>query len=75
MGENKKMSMKKAAMINAFSKYFEIVRQLIFSAILSRLLSPEDYGIVAVVTVFTTFFCNVFGYGTWNRCRSEERSG
>lgn len=66
MGENKKMSMKKAAMINAFSKYFEIVRQLIFSAILSRLLSPEDYGIVAVVTVFTTFFAmfSDMGLGT-----------
>lgn len=49
-------SMKKAAMINAFGKFSTIILQLIVNAILSRLVSPDDYGIVAVITVFSTFF-------------------
>lgn len=60
------MSIKKAAMINATSKYLQIIFQLLFTAILSRILSPEDYGIVAVITVFTTFFSTFadMGFGT-----------
>lgn len=50
------MSMKKAAFINAGSKYIAIIINLLFSIILSRILSPEDYGIIAVTTVFTTLF-------------------
>lgn len=50
------MSIKKAALISAVSKYSTILLNLVFSAILARLLSPEDYGIVAVTVVFTTFF-------------------
>lgn len=60
------MSIKKAAIINAASKYIKIILQLIFTAILSRILTPEDYGIVAVITVFTTFFSTFsdMGFGT-----------
>lgn len=50
------VSLKKATIINATSKYATVILGLLFSAVLSRLLSPEDYGIVAVVTVFTNFF-------------------
>lgn len=53
MGE---VSLKKATFITALSKYSTIFLNLLFSAILARLLSPEDYGIVAVTVVFTTFF-------------------
>lgn len=53
MGE---ISIKKAAFINAASRYSTIVLNLVFSAVLARLLTPEDYGIVAVTAVFTTFF-------------------
>lgn len=48
--------MKKAAMINAVGKYTTVILQLVVNAVLSRLLSPDDYGIVAVITVFSTFF-------------------
>lgn len=50
------ISIKKAAFINAIARYSTIVLNLGFSAVLARLLSPEDYGIVAITTVFTTFF-------------------
>lgn len=38
------------------SKYAGMVISLIITAILSRLLSPDDFGIVAVATVIFTFF-------------------
>ena len=50
------MNMKKAAMINALGKYSKIFLSIIVNAILSRILSAEDYGVVAVITVFSTFF-------------------
>lgn len=50
------ISIKKAATINAISKYSSILLNLFFIAFLSRLLSPTDFGIVAIITVFTTFF-------------------
>ncbi len=49
-------SMKTAAFITAVSKYINIFLGIFFSAILSRILTPNDYGIVAIVTVFTAFF-------------------
>lgn len=50
------ISVKKAVMINAAGKYSKILLSLVVNAILARILSPEDYGIVAVITVFSTFF-------------------
>lgn len=50
------ISIKKAALINAASKYTSIICSLGFAMILARILTPEDYGIVAVTTVFTNFF-------------------
>lgn len=50
------MSLKKAALINAASKYTSILLGIVFTMILARILTPEDYGIVAVTTVFTNFF-------------------
>lgn len=50
------ISIKKAVIINFISKYSNIIVQLILNSILARLLTPNDYGVVAVITVFTTFF-------------------
>lgn len=49
-------SVKQAAIINMSSKYLVIIIQLIYTAILSRILTPEDYGIVAIINVFVNFF-------------------
>lgn len=49
-------SMKVAAMIQLVSKYASILAQLIVTAVLSRLVTPEEYGLMAIVTVFTAFF-------------------
>lgn len=40
----------------AISKYSGVIISLIITAILSRLLSPDDFGIVAVATVIIAFF-------------------
>ncbi|HJG03948.1 lipopolysaccharide biosynthesis protein [Ligilactobacillus salivarius] len=53
---NSTFSIKKASMINAVGKYSKILLSIVVEIILARLLTPHDYGIVAVVVVFTTFF-------------------
>ncbi len=50
------MSVKKATIINGAGRYVNIIFTLAVNVVLSRLLTPEEYGIVAVVTIFTTFF-------------------
>ena len=50
------MEIKRAALINAAGKYSKIFLSLIVNAVLARILSAEDYGVVAVITVFSTFF-------------------
>ncbi|RZS98478.1 lipopolysaccharide biosynthesis protein [Cecembia calidifontis] len=47
----------------AFSKYLNLLFSLIIGAVLARLLSPEEYGIVAVITVFYTFFSMFSDFG------------
>lgn len=53
---NSTFSIKKASMINAVGKYSKILLSIVVEIILARLLTPHDYGIIAVVVVFTTFF-------------------
>lgn len=54
------MSLRKDFLSGAFyvgvAKYAGIISQLIISMILARILTPEDYGIVAIATVFIAFF-------------------
>lgn len=40
----------------ALAKYSNIVVQILVSAILARLLTPNDYGVVTIATVFIAFF-------------------
>ncbi len=50
------ISIKKAAFINFISKYANIFIQILYQSVLARILTPNDFGIVAVIMVFTTFF-------------------
>lgn len=66
VNKQQEMSIKTATMINAIAKYAVIVMNILFTSVLARILSPEDYGIVAIVTIFTTLFgrlCDM-GFGT-----------
>lgn len=57
------MEIKKAAIINAAGKYTRIILSMLVSAILARLVSPGDHGIIAVITVFTTLFATLSDMG------------
>lgn len=64
--DKKVYSIKQAAIINAIGKYSKVVLSIVVEIVLARLLTPHDYGVVAVVTVFTTFFAifSDMGLGT-----------
>lgn len=49
-------SIKKASAITAVSKYSQVIVQLVVNIVLARLLSPEAYGTLAIVSVFVALF-------------------
>lgn len=59
----KNIGIKKAAGINFAARYSNILIQLIINSVLARILTPDDYGIVAVITVFITFFTMIADMG------------
>ena len=52
----KEATLKKSALVNATARYATIIIQLLFQAILARILTPDDYGVMALVGVFVAFF-------------------
>ncbi|MFW6015394.1 MAG: lipopolysaccharide biosynthesis protein [bacterium] len=63
---DKNISIKKAATISMISKYSVVFIQLFYSVILARILTPEDYGIVAIINVFVAFFSILANMGIGN---------
>ena len=57
------ISIKRAAIISFIARYSNVLVQLIINAILARLLTPDDYGIVAIITVFISFFTIIADMG------------
>lgn len=53
---NIKAELRSGVIISAIGKYSNYIIQLGITAILSRILTPGEYGIVAIVNVFLTFF-------------------
>lgn len=51
-----KKSFRDGVFYTAIGKYSNVVIQLVITAILSRLISPAEYGIISVVNVFLVFF-------------------
>ncbi|MCI2242727.1 lipopolysaccharide biosynthesis protein [Adlercreutzia faecimuris] len=51
-----RVSMRRAAAIQFASKYVSLGAQLVITAVLARLISPEEFGLLAIITVFTAFF-------------------
>ena len=48
--------MRGAAVLQFASKYANVAVNLVVTAVLARLISPEDFGLLSIVTVFTSFF-------------------
>ena len=51
-----KQQMMSGVMYTAIAKYSGIVISLVVMAVLARLLTPDDFGVVAIATVFIAFF-------------------
>jgi PST family polysaccharide transporter len=49
-------NLKNGIIVTFIAQYSNIFAQLIINSILARLLSPKDFGIIAVITVFISFF-------------------
>ena len=60
------ISLKKAVSINASAKYTVVILNMIFSIVLARVLTPSDYGIYAIITIFINLFIRIsdIGFGT-----------
>ncbi|NWF90111.1 MAG: lipopolysaccharide biosynthesis protein [Ignavibacteriaceae bacterium] len=61
----------------AISKYSNIAASIIISAVLARLLTPSEFGVVAIIIVFISFFnlLSSFGIGSavvQNKSLSDE---
>ena len=54
---------KKGVLYSAIGKYSNVIVQLLVQAILSRLLTPKEYGVVAIVNVFLIFFQMLADFG------------
>jgi PST family polysaccharide transporter len=48
---------------NAIQKYIVVLISLVVSAILARIISPEDFGVFAIANVFLVFFSMFFDLG------------
>ena len=53
----------KDVVYSGISKYSTIIIALIVTAVLSRILTPSDFGVVAIATVFITFFTLLSDFG------------
>ena len=47
--------MRRAAVINFISRYSAAAVQMFMNFILARLISPKEFGVVTIITVFTGF--------------------
>lgn len=47
----------------ALSRYSNVVVSIVIGAILARLLTPEEFGVVAIISVFITFFNLLSSFG------------
>ncbi len=58
-----KNTFNRGILYTAISKYLGILITILITIILARILSPNDFGIVAIVTVFSSFFNNLSNMG------------
>lgn len=61
--KDKNPSAGRAIIWQLVSKYASVAIQLLITMVLARIISPEQYGIVAIVTVFTTLFSTLADVG------------
>lgn len=63
---------KKGLFYSFMGKYSNIIVQLIINSILARLITPEEYGVLAIIMTFITFFSNLLEMG-WGSAVIQKR--
>ena len=53
---NDNNTLKKAITLSAIGKYSTVILQIVATGILSRILTPNEYGTIAIILVFVIFF-------------------
>lgn len=56
MRVGQRLSIRQAAAVQFASKYSNVAVQLVITMVLARLVTPEEFGVVAMLAVFTNFF-------------------
>lgn len=56
-------SISRASVIQFGARIITVLVQVGFTAVLARLLTPEEYGVVAIITVFVGFFAVLSDFG------------
>lgn len=59
----KNITIVKAVLINGGARYITAALTILTTAVLSRILEPKDFGMIAIITVFTTFFNTISDIG------------
>lgn len=70
-------NLRKGIFYNAVARYSNVVASILIGATLARLLTPEEFGIVAIISVFIAFFNLLSSFGissaiVQNKTLSEE---
>jgi len=58
-----KKEIRRGILYTTFFKYLNYFLQLLISTVLARILTPEEYGIVAIINVFVLFFLMLSAFG------------
>lgn len=66
------IKIKKGLFYSFVGKYSNITIQLIINSILARLITPEEYGVLAIIMTFITFFSNLLEMG-WASAVIQKR--
>jgi len=56
-------SMKNGLIYTAIGKYTNVILNLVINAILSRILDPSEFGVIAVIQIFINFFALIVDAG------------
>lgn len=56
-------NLRKGVYYNGLARYSNVIVSIIIGATLARLLTPEEFGVVAILTVFIAFFNLLSSFG------------
>src|SRR5262252_441233 len=63
----------RGGIVSVAMQYGNGVLQIVAAIVLARLLAPEDFGLVAIVTVLTSFAPLLFDFGLGNATTQRSR--